>query len=91
VSLFRQQPRCADERVPREGQLVRRREDLQSPLGDLVDEHRLAVAKVSGDRLALFRGHLGSVEEDAERVALAAVVGREDAQDVKQWHRRVPL
>ena len=39
----------------------------------VVDEDGLGVAQVARDRLALALGHLGAVEEDAERVAARAV------------------
>ena len=71
-----QQPRRADQRVARERQLDLRGEDPHLAALGVVDEHGLGEAEVARDRLALGLGHLGAVEEHAERVAAAAVAAQ---------------
>jgi hypothetical protein len=54
-----------------------------APLAHVVDEHRLAVAEVGGDRRALGGVDRAAVEEHAKRVAVLPVCVDEHAQHVQ--------
>src|SRR5258706_13469888 len=73
-----------------EGKLCARREDPDRALGSVVDEDRLRESEVERDGLTTLRRNGGTVEEDPERVAPAAIGADEDPQDVEDGHDRVP-
>ena len=74
-----------------ERELAAGREDPDRALRGIVDEDRLGEAEVARDGLATLGRDRGAVEEDAERVAAAAVRADEHAEDVELGHRSVRL
>ena len=69
-----------------ERQLTTGREDPDCALGWVINENRLRVPELQGDRLASVRRDRRAVEEHAERIAAPAVGPDEDAQDVELGH-----
>src|SRR5215211_8720632 len=81
-----EQPGRADGGVSREVELVDRREDADLAAFGVVHEDDLAEAEVGGHGLAPLRRDLVPVEEHAERVPAAAVVGAEHTQEMESRH-----
>src|SRR5262245_48718521 len=75
--------------MPGEGHLDRWRIDRDARRATIhrVDEDRLAEPEGEGHRQARVAAEGGAVEEDAERVAAAAIGAQEDAQDGQLGHR----
>jgi hypothetical protein len=89
AALARDQPSRADQRVTSQRQLAGGRVDPQLAARGVVDEDRLAVAELGGDRLATIGRDRRAVEEHAQRIPVRPVIRGEDVQELVARHSSI--